>query len=211
MFGKAAHPIFIKQFVSSGSKPFLSRFRDVLTLGNTSYYMHGEQGFFTRVFIHNYFRFMCDADISARWRIQCYDRTGKIAVELEGVLKDQENTIVELADVKGLDAFGVLRVYLIPDASNVFIPQPHGSMFFTEYYIPGTNTAILAHSLHIPRSSHGPIYIREASGLSVPRGLRPFLFIASGCSFNRFWHPACTTVNLDFTNADGKEKKICNA
>ncbi|GEM_PF-5778807 len=209
MFGKAAHPIFIKQFVSSSSKRLLSRFRGVLSLGNTSYYIHGDQGFFTRVFIYNYFRFMCDADIAARWRIQCYARNGAIVAELEGVLKsDEESVVIDLAQVKGLDAYGVLRVYVIPDDPNLFIPNPHGNLFFNEYYIPGTSVAIMAHSLHPPRAGHGPIYIREASGLTVHKGLRPYLFIASGCSFNRMWHPACTKVSLTFLNRDGQEKKI---
>jgi len=205
MFGPSAHPFFIKKFVPTSSKPLLASFRDVLATGNISYYMHGEDGFSTRVYIHNYFRLMCDADIPARWHIQCYSRTGKLAAELKGDLTDKETDVVELGSVNGLDAFGVLRVRIIPASPKVFMPQPHGTMFYNEYYRAGTSTSIMAHSLHVPMAVHGKEYQRFASGLVVPNGFTPYLFLASGCSFNAWRHPACTKVRLVYVNQNAEE------
>lgn len=208
MFGPNAHPLFVKEFVQTRTRSLLSRFRGDLALGNISYYINDDV-FFTRVYVHNYFKFLCDADVSARYVIKCYDRSGVLVAEVKGNLTNTETEVLELKEIKGLDTFGVFRVYLIPTAPDMFIPHAHATIFFNEYYHPGSPNSIIAHSLHVPTPRHSDaIYTRTSPGLVVPEGFRPYVLIAGGCSFHPFMHPACASAEASFTNEKGKERKI---
>lgn len=207
MFGPNALPFFIKEFVPARTARFRSSNRDHLALGNISYYVHDEV-FLTRVYLYNYFRFLCDADIPARYKIELYTRKGKLAATLAGKFKG-DTEVIELSQIPGLDAFGILRVRIIPDSPEVFIPHAHSTIFYNEYYRLGSSTAVMAHSLHIPAARHSKDpYVRTSPALLIPEGFRPYLLIASGCSFNQWGHPACSTASLNFINEKKEERKI---
>jgi len=207
MFGPNALPFFIKEFVPARTRPFLSRNRDKLALGNISYYLQDDI-FHTRVYLYNYFRFLCDTDVPVRYKVELYTRAGTLAAtRAEKMRGDAE--ILELSEVRGLDAFGVIRVRIIPDSPEVFIPHAHSTIFYNEYYRPGSPVAVMAHSLHIPAARHSNApFVRMSPALLVPADSRPFLLIASGCSFNQWGHPACSTAYLTFINEQGRGRKI---
>lgn len=209
MFGPNAHPLFVKEFAPARKKPLLSFLRNDLALGNISYYINDDV-FVTRVYVHNYFRFLCDADVPARYVIKCYNRAGKqVAVQRGELGSTLETKIVELKDIKGLDTFGVFRVYLIPASPDMFIPHAHATIFFNEYYRPGSPNSIIAHSLHVPTARHSDaVYTRTSPGLVIPDGFRPYVLIAGGCSFPHFLHPACASATVSLTNEKGEERSV---
>jgi hypothetical protein len=207
MFGPNALPFFIKEFVPVRTRPFLARNRNRLALGNISYYIQDDI-FVTRVYIYNYFSFLCDADIPARYKVELYTRDGKLTARLAGKIRNGAE-ILELSSIKGLDSFGIMRVYVIPDSPKVFIPHAHSTIFYNEYYCHGSPMAVMAHSLHIPAARHSNApFVRTSPALLIPADSRPFLLIASGCSFNQWGHPACSTAYLTFINEKGEARKI---
>ncbi len=198
----------MKEFVQTRTNSLLSRFRGDLALGNISYYINDDV-FFTRVYVHNYFKFLCDADVPARYVIRCYNRKGVQVAQIKGDLTDVETEVIELKDIKGLDTFGVFRVSIIPTSPDMFIPHAHATIFFNEYYRPGSPNSIIAHSLHVPTSRHSDaVYTRTSPGLVVPEGFRPYVLIAGGCGFHPFMHPACASAEISFTNEKGEKRTV---
>lgn len=208
MFGPNAHGLFKTKFIPAKKRPFLSRFRDPLTLGNSSYYINDET-FHTRVYLYNYFQFLLDTEFSAKWRIRLYGRDGRFIAQLHGDFSGGDTAVVDLTDVPGLDIYGVVRAYIIPTSREAFIPDVHITMFCNEYYKPDSPTAIMAHNLHIPIATHGTgLHQRVSPGLVIPEGFEAYLFIAGGCNFHPFGHPACTNAFLTFVDEKGAARHV---
>ena len=208
MFGPKAHPLFIQRFVSTSTNPFLARTRDVLALGNATYYIQDDT-FRTRVYIYNYFRFLLDSPIPARWHMRFYGKNGRYITERSGEMIDHDTEIVELDSIPNLDEYGVLRTYLVPAATDVFIPDPHVTMFYNEYYRPNGGASIMGHNLHIPIATHGTgLHQRVSPGLVVPTGFKAYLFIAGGCNFHPLGHPACSNAFLTLVNDKGHARHV---
>lgn len=205
-FGDHAHPIFIQQLARTTRRPIRTLERDVLALWNSSYYFNGKFGLFTKLYLTNYYRFLCDADMPASWHVQCLKRDGSLARELNGDFGSRPAEIIDLAKQSGLDEYGLLRVKIILRSKEYVLPRIHASLFFTEYERPGTTTTLMAHSLHVGMASHGPAYTRISPALIVPPSFRPHLLIASGCGFHRWLHPACANAALTFIPANNLAK-----
>lgn len=210
MFGPNAHAFFKTKFIRTSVRPILSLFRDPLSLGNSSYYINDEM-FKTRVYIYNYFQFLLDGDFPAKWHVRFYGKDGRYITKRSGVLIDHATEILDLADIPGLDEYGLMRVYLIPTSKKVFIPDVHVTMFCNEYYpaSPNRTTALMAHNLHIPIATHGTnIHQRVSPGLVIPDGFKAYLFIAGGCNFHPLGHPACTDAYVSFVNEKGESRHV---
>ncbi len=205
MFGSSAHPIFLERLKPVRQYPLLSRVRKPLGLLNSSYYFKGSFGLETKVYLTNYYNLLCDAGVPASWYLECLDRQGKVALQLQGTFKDNETVIIDLAPYKQLDAFGVVRAQVVMQSDEVFLPQAHSTDFFNEYYQPGSTIGIMAHSLHVARAAHGEPYQRISPGLVVPSAFHPHLLIAGGCNFSKFLHGACTKAKLTFLNFKNEE------
>lgn len=206
MFGPSAHPMFTKRLQPTQTHPILSRVRGVLGLWNNCYYLHGAFGLITKTYLSNYFNFLCDAHIAASWRIQCLERNGKQVLNLEGDFSNQETVVVDFAEYKGLDEFGIMRVQIIPRSTELFLTEVHATHYDKEFYKPGSPNGIMAHSLHVTRAGHGPEYQRVSPGLLVPDGFSPHLLIASGCNFSPILHTACAKASLQFTNFENAKQ-----
>jgi hypothetical protein len=167
-----------------------------------------DDAFQTRAYIYNYFRFLLDTDIPAEWHLRFYDRKGRFIKKIKGDLNDHDTEVVELSSISGLDSHGIMRVYLIPKSRDVFIPDLHVTMFFTEYYSQ-KGTSVIGHNLHIPLATHGRgLHQRVSPGLVIPEGFDAYLFIAGGCNFHRFGHPTCANAVVTFVNDQGVSRHI---
>ncbi len=206
MFGPSAHPAFIQRLVPSRTRPILSRARRVLSLQNNCYYLHGAFGLYTKTYLTNYFNFLCDTKMPASWHIECLRRDGTKGLKLTGDFSDQETTVIDFAEYNGLDAFGVMRVQVILRSPEIFLPDVHATLYYKEFYTPGSVIGIMAHSLHVAKANHGIPYPRISPGLLVPPGFRPHLLIASGCGFQPFMHAACANASLAFINFENKKQ-----
>jgi hypothetical protein len=207
-FGPHAHALFAEKFRPVSERPLLGYFRKYLSMGNYTYYFRGDMGMQTRVFVQNYFRLLADRPVPAKWHMLCYSRTGALVAELEGAFKgDEETAVVELADQPALDTFGLVRVHVMPDDPERMLPFLHATVFYTEYFQPGTSHSILAHNLHIP-AGHGPEHQRPSTGVLIPEGFRPSLYLGSGCNHHPLLHFACAQARVRVVNEAGVAREI---
>jgi hypothetical protein len=207
MFGPNAHPLFIKNLEQKKDHRFRVLLGDPYSLGMISYYLHGVHNWYTKVNIYNYLSLLADTPIPAEYEIICHNRDGKVVQRIKGLLGPYESIIVNLKEYKKLDEYGILHVHIRTKSPTWLIKNPYNGVFFTEYYIPGSQQSIFAHSLGNPNPSHYS-YSRLATSLLVPPGFDPHLLIGNGCSLNRFLHPSCGGAILTFINSHKKELKV---
>lgn len=198
MPGPYSHPIFVQK-LRTPRKGITGRFRDVLSIGGSSYYIKSE-GIETRTYIYNYFNLLEDAKYRSKWEVNFYSSNGKLAKKVKGVFEGAENVIVDSKDIKELDDFGVIHTKIRMDEGSDMFVQPYTTTFFNEYYRPDSpKHGIFAHSLGAPAAIHYSYY-RYSSGWSIKTGFRPYLLIASGCKFHRIGHRACAHAKINFIN-----------
>jgi hypothetical protein len=172
-----------------------------------SYYFHGIHNWQTKINIYNYLSLLSDSQIKAEYEIICHDRNGRVVDRIKGLLDPYESAVIDLSKRDKLDEFGILHVHIRTKSPTLLIKNPYNGVFFTEYYIPGSEQSIFAHSLGNPNPSHYS-YSRLATSLLVPPGFNPHLLIGNGCSLNRLLHPKCGGADLIFINPAKKEYKV---
>jgi hypothetical protein len=170
--------------------------------------MNGDDGWMTRLFIHNYFPLLGDTVCPAEWSVTFYNRRGDCVARRTGEFSGaSETAVIEVGDIPNVDVFGIAYVHIRPRLSSEIFRAQYGTTFFSEYYVPGTNKSVIAHSLNgSPKAIHSPYYLISTSW-KTPENFVPYLFIAGGCNFQKFHHPPCAKAKITFTNEKG-EKKI---
>lgn len=206
--GPNASPFFLGKLVPRAKEPLLSVCRNLLSMGSIGYYLNNDDQWQTRVYIYNHFALLNDAPFSTRWEAIFYNRRGQEVAKRSGVFERPETVILETANIPELDRFGVISVHIKDNDGRVMLHELYSSVFFTEFYVPGTKKTIIAHCLSgAPKASHCGMDHVSTSWVT-PAGFRPYLYIANSCRFQGLFHRACGRAAITFLNYAGKKKTI---
>lgn len=177
-------------------------------MGSIGYYLHTEDGWRTRVYIYNHFALLNDAPFQAAWEARFFTRAGDVAARRTGTFVNPETVILETADIPGLDQYGIISVHIKDAKTDRMLHELYSSVFFTEFFVPGTKKSIMAHCLSgSPKASHCGMDHMSTSW-TTPAGFRPTLYLGNSCRFQSFFHPACGHAAVTFINHRGEKKTI---
>ena len=208
MSGINCSPIFKSKLVSRSKNWFLSFFSQLLSVGSIHYYLKNESGWQTRLFIHNYFSLLNDGPFAATWEVELFSQDGKLLKTLTGAFSGPATEVIDLAQIDGLDNYGIVGVRVIDADQKMFLPSTYGTIFFVEYYKPDTLQTIFAHGLGgFLRPTHYN-YQHSSTSWVTPDSYRPYLIIANACRFQPWLHPKCGEAVVTFTNCNKKKKSI---
>ncbi len=209
MLGPESSVLFRQHLISRFPHPFRWLFQDMLSIGSISYYMNSDDGWMTRLFVHNYFALLGDGPCPADWEVIFYDRDGRKVTSKKGkFVGNAETVVLELKDIPGLDIYGIAHLHIRPRVSGFICKAQYGTTFYSEYYVPGTKKSVIAHSLNgSPKATHAPYGLISTSWI-VPPQFVPYLFIAGGCNFHSFHHSPCARGTIYVTNDSGEKKSF---
>lgn len=206
MFGQMSHSQFVSKIVQS-KWPLLNQYNVVLSSGAVHYYLHNEAGWYTRVFLHNYFNLLADAPFPAIWKIFLFDRLGKKLRSISGSFGEAETAMIDLRQFTDLDQSGIIEAHVIAQAPGLRFSHPYRTVFFVEHYLPDTTKSIIAHSLGLFEPTHFS-YHRVSTGWITPINFRPYLFIGSSCNHHSFGHSLCSVGTVSFINYKNKRHNL---
>ncbi len=208
MSGNNPSAIFKKKLIPRSKNRFLSFFSKILSSGSIHYYLNNETGWNTRLFIHNYFALLNDGPFSATWEVELFSREGNLLKTLTGTFSGSATEVIDLASVEGLDNYGIVGVHIRDTDGQEFLSETYGTIFFVEYYKPGTDQTAFAHGLSgFLRPTHYT-YQHSSTSWVTPETYRPYLFIANACRFQSWLHPKCGNALVTFINCENKKKSI---
>src|SRR3989344_3152356 len=122
--GPNHHPIFVQQLSLPKGAPSGKK-QERRSRGGAHYYINDPAtGMRTRVYLHNYFSLLTDADLPAKWRLAVYGRDGAFLSESTGRLSRSQTAIVELAELPRLDQYGMVFVHIDPEPDVAYFTQP---------------------------------------------------------------------------------------
>lgn len=208
MWGKQTSQAFVKQLAERGTKPFLWMFKDWLSTGTISYYMHHDEGWCTRTYLHNYYALLAQEPFPAEWETRFYARDGRLVHRGTGSFNGPETVVIDSANLKNLDTYGVIYTHVRVKSSKYFFPEQYNSIFFNEYYVPGTERSIFAHNLGGSLKATHYSYHRLGTSAVTPPGFRPYLFLANACAFHPWGHPDCGRATVTVINHAEIKKTI---
>ncbi len=175
--------------------------------GCIGYYLNNDNGWRTRIFIHNYFALLNDGPFEALWEVSWYKQDGTLANKKSGEFNGTQTAIIEMCQIDGLDKYGITQVHVTPKNHKYTNKQPYSSLFFSEYYIPETNQSVMAHSLSGAIKASHCMFNHIGTGFITPVGFRPYIFVGNSCGFAGFKHTICGGGFFTFIN-NKKEKKV---
>ncbi len=180
----------------------------LLSMGSIGYYMNGELGWKTRLFIYNHFALLNDDNFGVFWEALFYSKDGRLLARKEGKFTGPETKMIEVADIGELDTYGIVVVHIKDADQKYMLHDLYSSVFYTQYYLPGTTQTVMAHCLSgAPKASHYTVNHMSTSWVT-PAGFRPYLFLANSCRFQKILHRPCGRADITFINHEGKKKTI---
>ncbi|MEK7623236.1 MAG: hypothetical protein AAB408_01015 [Patescibacteria group bacterium] len=213
MLGSKKSGLFAQKLIPRTERPLMTLANDLLSIGSVSYYFAGSIGgasdrWQTKIFLHNYFPLLADALFPAEWEVRLYGAEGQLLWCQSGEMTGAPATVVlDTATIPGLDTYGVVFVHIKGHPKEMVFKEQYASVFFTEYYVPGTQKKILAHSLGGSLKATHYAYHATSTSWVTPPGFRPYLFLANGCDFQDWCHPRCAQARVTFIN-DKKQKAV---
>ncbi len=201
------NPVFLNSLQSKLKNPLLTACKKLLSKGCINYYIN-DYGFKTRVFLHNYFPLFNDGPFRVEWEMKFYKANGDLAATKEGTFSKSETAVIEVSDIEGLDTHGIIHTQIRDKDGKEIISTQYGSIFFPEYYIPGTQKRLMGHCLgSSPKAAHFD-FDHMSTSIMTPKNFYPKLILGSSCRFQKYGHKGCSPVSLTFINHERKKHTI---
>ncbi len=209
MAGTNANQFFLQKLVERKKHKVKALFsHTLLSMGSIGYYMNGELGWKTRLFIYNHFALLNDSNFGVLWEALFYTKEGVLVARREGRFIGPETVVIEVSDIPELDTYGIVVVHIKDADENYMLHDLYSSVFYTQYYLPGTTQTVMAHCLSgAPKASHYTVNHMSTSWIT-PSGFKPYLFLANSCRFQKLFHGPCARADITFINYQGKKKTI---
>lgn len=204
MNGHNANVLFLEKIFPIAKKPWLFLYDKILSSGCIGYYIK-ENGWQTRLFLHNYFALLNDGLFPVKWDVVFFSKSGKVQKKLSGTFSGPETVIIDLKDIDGLDNYGVTWVKLSMNSKKLLPSEAYSSVFFSEYYVPDTKTSVIAHSLSGTFKASHHTFSHTGTSFITPSGFKPYLYIANSCNFHAFRHAPCGDCLITFVNHRGQK------
>lgn len=204
MIGSNANALFLKKISPIAQKPWLYLFNKTLSSGCIGYYIK-DNIWQTRIFLHNYFALLNNDSFPARWDVAFFSKDGKFIKKLRGFFSGPETTILGLNEIDGLDTYGITWVKISMNSKTYVPSDAYSSVFFSEYYTPGTKMSVLAHSLSGTLKASHNVYSHTGTGFTTPVGFHPYIFIGNACNFQSWGHGDCGDCKITIINHRGQK------